>query len=217
LVMGRKPEVEDHTPQRQIVNESESQMAWASFNPGASLFGHKDETFWKPVVNKDLRAQSFPGERFGGQQWTVPSEVDSSVHMFNKPNEVPTNDYRSLRSTETKMSKGGEILPDVAATHIEASKKKLDAINSNDPFGVSTCMSKVLEGVMSDASDSSSSIRIGVEYDSKQETTDKEKLQNLIRGVSVSSLSSNSMETTPKAMATNINPIHKLEVDDQDD
>jgi len=141
--------------------------------------------------------------------------VNSSVRRFHS-NEVPTYDYRLFRSTETKKSECGKILADVAATHIEPSTKNFDPISSTDPLGVGTCISKVLEGVTSDASESSSSIRIGIEYDSKVETADKENLENLIRGVSVSS-STHSLEKSTKAIATNVSPFHKSKADDQDD
>jgi len=213
VVMGRKPEAEDRTPKSQMVIDSESQMAWASFNPGVPLHGHKDETSEKRALINDFKAHSFPRERFC-QQRNEPFEADSSVHRFHKPNEMPSIDYRSFKSTETKRSNGGEMQADAAKTPIESPKKDSDPIDSTDPFGVGTCMSKALEGLLSDASDSSSSVRIGIEYDSKVDTADKENWENIIRGISVGS-SSNSLELNTQALATHVSPVMKQKPDDQ--
>jgi len=214
VVMGRKPEAEVRTPKSQMVNESESQIAWASFNPGAPLSGHKDETSEKRALINDLKAHSFPRERFC-QQRNDQFEVDSSVRRFHKPNEMPSIDYRSFKSTETKRSNCGEMQAEVAKTRIESPTKNSDPVNCTDPFGVGTCMSKVLEGLLSDASDSSTSIRIGIEYDSNVDTANKENLENIIRGISGSSSSSNSLEINTIAMATHVSPVMKQKPDDQ--
>jgi len=213
LVMGRKPEEEDCAPQRQIENDSGSQLASAQYDSGASLYGQMADAFEKPGISKDLRACSYPGERFC-KQWIDPFEVDNSTRGFHNQDEVPGNDHRSVKSTETNSSKYGEM-PTNLDSRNQLSRMKTEPIKSTDAFGVGICMSKVLEEVMSDATDSSTSIRIGIEYDSKVERADEDSWENLIKGVSVSS-SSNSLELVKSAIATNIDPIHKQRSDGKD-
>jgi len=201
IVMGKKPKNEECISQSYMVNDQGSQVAFGHLDSRTSFYRQVDDKSEKPALTCDVKAQSYPGKRFC-KQWLDPSEVDNSISDLDQPNRMPTIDYHSAKSTETKRSKYEEM-PESS----ENSRINSEPVMSTNPFVAGTPMSKMLEGVMSDATDSSASIKIEMNYDGQDKETENEDWEILVGEVSESS--SGSLVVATNAMATIIDPTLK--------
>jgi len=201
IVMGKKPKDEDCISQSHMANDHDSQVAVDHLDSRASCYRQVDDTSEKPGLTYDTKAHSYPGKQFC-KQWLDPSEVDNSISDVDQPSRMPGIDHLSAKSTETKKSKHEETPESCEHSGINS-----EPVMSTNPIVAGTAMSKMLEGVMSDATDSSASIKIDGNYEDQNKETEYEDWEFLIRDVSESS--SSSLVVAKNAMATNIDPILK--------
>jgi len=208
VVMGRRPDQEDSVSQNQMTQPSGSHRGRKNHDPVALLAEHNDDPFETHGDSKNSSGYSNPPVDPFGTQDADPFGSGSRRHSTygnQQQNDVTAVvDQTSSKSTETKRSKWGE-----APTDIDRGKqppiKNNEPIFETDPFGMS--MSQMLEGVLSDDSESISN-RGRTEHNGKATGAEEDNWENLLKGVNASP-SSSSTELDVNAIATKMDPIYE--------